>query len=206
MVVGLLLTVIVIAVVGCIVNTCMRKNSGDDKVIELYSAQAAEVQKAATDAPQQADATAQKANPDEKKSPFHDPEGTVELINNDKELHTRFADLRKPVVAVVYAQWCGHCHHFAPIFVKACNIAANEGADCHYLAIDGGNAKQIHAIAKDRGVDIPGYPFVMIIKEDGQVITEQPSRTVEGVVEHILTNTGGPVRQSTKIALMAGEF
>ena len=48
--------------------------------------------------------------------------------------------------------------------------------------IDGHNAKDVHSLA-----EIPGYPFVLIMLEDGTVVQQQPPRNLQGVLNHITT-------------------
>lgn len=167
---GLLFIVIIVA----IIMHCCRQKREKVKINEQELILAS----AATTQDQQ-----QAAAPQHAAKPAADPNPTnvVKTIRTSEQLE-ELKQLIKPLVAMVYADWCPHCRTFAPTFVATCNNLAKNGVDCEYVMIDGHNAKDVHSMA-----DIQGYPFVLIMLEDGTAVQNQPPRDSEGLSNHITT-------------------
>ena len=85
-----------------------------------------------------------------------------------------------PLLAVVYAPWCGHCKTFLPAFKQAALTLQQRQQVGVTLAIIDGDA--FPEIVKHAG--IRGYPTCIQMWPDGKVTSQQPSaRSPEAVVD-----------------------
>ena len=73
----------------------------------------------------------------------------------------------RTIIVLVYANWCGHCHTFKPIFDKAANAGnTNVAAAVESEALSTINA----SLAKP--ISVEGYPTVIAIGDKGNQMME----------------------------------
>lgn len=79
-----------------------------------------------------------------------------------------------------YAPWCGHCKHLAPTYEE---LASELGRKDIVIAEIDYTAHRIE------GIDIQGYPTLILFKSEGdskKQITFDGTRTVEGMKDFLL--------------------
>ena len=94
----------------------------------------------------------------------------VDVSTNDKNKVNKFLDMIKSgrtIIVLVYANWCGHCHTFKPIFDKA----ANSGNTKVAAAIESEALPAINA-SLPKPISVEGYPTVIAIGEKGNQMAE----------------------------------
>ena len=77
-------------------------------------------------------------------------------------------------IMLVYADWCGHCHHFMPHFDKAANqsgrsIQAVKVNDTMMSAVNDAIKSKNH---NAKSINVEGYPSVMLVGQDGNEISQ----------------------------------
>jgi len=91
------------------------------------------------------------------------------------------------VVALFYADWCGHCQSFKPEFEKAMEKlngqTDNKGNKLRLVKIDCDVEK---ALAKE--YDVSGYPTVKILYDDGTVTEYGGERSYEGLNKYLVSD------------------
>lgn len=167
---GIIFGLLFIVIIASIIMHCCRQKREKVRINEqeLILASAATTQE-------------QQPVPHPQPQPAADPH-IVKTIQTSEQVE-ELKQLTKPLVAMVYTDWCPHCKTMAPTFVAVCNNLAKNGVDCEYVMIDGQNAKDVHSLA-----EIQGYPFVLIMLEDGTVVQKQPPRDFEGLSNHIIAS------------------
>jgi len=95
------------------------------------------------------------------------------------------------VVALFYAEWCGHCKTFKPEFEKAkksldgkkSNSPELKDKKVRFEKIDCDENKDLA-----KKYDISGYPTVKIITDDGDAIDYDGKRSFEGLQKYLNMN------------------
>lgn len=90
-------------------------------------------------------------------------------------------DTHDIVIIDFWAEWCGPCKQFAPIFEKV----AEENPDITFAKV---NTEQQHAIATQYG--IMSIPTIMVVKEGIIVLKHpgsQPEESMKKIVSHVRT-------------------
>jgi protein disulfide-isomerase-like protein len=91
------------------------------------------------------------------------------------------------VVALFYADWCGHCKSFKPEFESAMsklNGKANKkGKKLRLVKIDCDAEKDL---AKQ--YDISGYPTVKILNDDGSIVDYDGPRSADGLTKYLMSD------------------
>ncbi|WII70576.1 thioredoxin [Bdellovibrio sp. 22V] len=81
------------------------------------------------------------------------------------------------VIIDFWAEWCGPCKRFAPIF----DAVANKHSDVVFAKVDTEAQQELAA-----NFEIMSIPTLMVIKE-GHIIFAQPGALPEDVLEEIVT-------------------
>ena len=93
------------------------------------------------------------------------------------------------IVALFYADWCGHCKKFKPDFEKAMSKlngkvskgSETKGSKVNFVKVD----CDVHkSLATDNGVS--GYPTVKIFKSDGSSIDYDGERSYNGLKKYLV--------------------
>jgi protein disulfide-isomerase-like protein len=112
--------------------------------------------------------------------------------NNKTNKNTGSSSNIKPaqgecVVALFYADWCGHCQSFKPEFEKAMEKlngqTDNKGNKLRLIKVDCDVEK---ALAKE--YDVSGYPTVKILYDDGTVSEYGGERSYEGLRKYLVSD------------------
>jgi thiol-disulfide isomerase/thioredoxin len=94
----------------------------------------------------------------------------VDVSTNDKNKIDKFLNMIKSgrtIIVLVYANWCGHCHTFKPIFDKAANAGNTNVA----AAVESEALSTINA-SLPKPISVEGYPTVIAIGDKGNQMME----------------------------------
>ena len=91
------------------------------------------------------------------------------------------------IIALFYAEWCGHCVKFKPHFEKAMselNGSKNsKGKTVRFVKIDCDENKEL---GKQFGVS--GYPTIKILSDDGTQDDYDGARSFEGLKKYLISD------------------
>lgn len=95
------------------------------------------------------------------------------------------------VVALFYADWCGHCKTFKPKFMQAMETMNGKlsrgeytnGKKVRFVLVDCDKFKEL---ANKYGVN--GYPTVKILTDDEQELEYSGERSLEGLKKYLVTD------------------
>lgn len=85
-------------------------------------------------------------------------------------------------IMLVYADWCGHCHHFMPHFDKAAN---QSGRSIQVAKVNETVMSDVNEAIKGKNhnaksINVEGYPSVMLVGQDGNEISQiEPVKNTE---------------------------
>lgn len=91
------------------------------------------------------------------------PQLTLDQLNLDIEKGTvsvKSASLR-PVLIVAYANYCGYCHRFGPMFKR---LSQAVSGPVHVMAFHGPDESLLKAV-----LGVKAYPTIMMIDRQGQI-------------------------------------
>jgi thiol-disulfide isomerase/thioredoxin len=117
--------------------------------------------------------------------------------NSNRKMSEKFIDTSiKPnltpatgeyVVALFYADWCPHCQHFKPDFMKAMKLmngtVGKNGKKLRLEMVDCEVHKEL-----GREYDVSGYPTVKLIKDDGTQVEYSGERNFEGLRKFLVSD------------------
>ncbi|CAK66152.1 unnamed protein product (macronuclear) [Paramecium tetraurelia] len=126
-------------------------------------------------------------------------EGEVHVLttSNFKE---QVYDNPNHVFVKFYAPWCGHCKHLAPTYEE---LASELGRKDIVIAEIDYTAHRIE------GIDIQGYPTLILFKSEGdskKQITFDGTRTVEGMKDFLLKSLDSNYKGEPQIQLSEQSF
>lgn len=91
--------------------------------------------------------------------------------------HDSIVKSEKDVLVKYYAPWCGHCKRLAPIYEEL--AALYEGKDVILAELD-------HTLNDIEGVEIQGYPTLVLFPADGSdPIYYEDARSIEAMAEFV---------------------
>jgi thiol-disulfide isomerase/thioredoxin len=91
------------------------------------------------------------------------------------------------VVALFYADWCPHCQHFKPHFKKAMQtLNGKTDKNGNKLRLEMVDCEAHKDLSKK--YDIPGYPTVKLIKDDGTQVEYGGERNYESLRKYLVSD------------------
>jgi len=94
-------------------------------------------------------------------------------------------------VVLFYADWCGHCKTFKPIFNDA--MTKLDGKKSRNSDINGKTIRLTKVECDEnpelgKKYNINGYPTVKILKDDGSVLDYEGGRTLDGMKKFLVVD------------------
>jgi len=98
--------------------------------------------------------------------------------------NTLFVNVGKkvPGILLIYADWCGHCHRFLPVFNELSNTL---GPNFVCAAIESEHISQ----ALHKQLNFQGYPTIKFFDQNGKIVGEyKGERNKKNILDYICTN------------------
>lgn len=76
---------------------------------------------------------------------------------------------------LVYADWCGHCHTYKPLFEKAAQSAKNRSVQVVSLneqMLPAANTHMSQNVKSSEAINVEGYPSVIVLSPEGKKVSE----------------------------------
>ena len=76
---------------------------------------------------------------------------------------------------LVYADWCGHCHTYKPLFNKAAQSAKNRSVQVVSLneqMLPAANTHMSQNVKSSEKINVEGYPSVIVLSPEGKKVSE----------------------------------
>jgi thiol-disulfide isomerase/thioredoxin len=132
-------------------------------------------------------------------------EGTpqfYEIVNSD-QLEARVGKFDKgPFLIFFGATWCGHCHHFKPVFEEIGLLAKTTHPELQLLHVNCSSPGSREACSK---WDLPGYPTIYVASK-GRLCMLKGPRNAEAVFSHLETCMDGNYVGMTEVPKTRGEY
>lgn len=88
-----------------------------------------------------------------------------------------------PGMLLIYADWCGHCTRFKPVFNKVCSRAGND-----FVCASIESEELTNAPALSKALKFSGFPTIKFFDSQGNLIGDYPDtlqRDVESLLNYI---------------------
>ena len=99
------------------------------------------------------------------------------MINGDS---TIIKSITKPAILLVWAQWCGYCTRFKPVYNEL-DQRLNGGIEV--LALED---KQITNAKMANAIGVQGYPTIKFVNDSGVIVADyKGDRSIQDLLNHI---------------------
>jgi thiol-disulfide isomerase/thioredoxin len=90
-------------------------------------------------------------------------------------------NLKSPGMLLIFANWCGHCQRFKPIFNELCRQLGN---DFHCISIEDTQLQKNGKLTE--ALDFRGFPTIKFFDQSGKIISEyNGERSKPELLKHI---------------------
>jgi thiol-disulfide isomerase/thioredoxin len=122
-------------------------------------------------------------------------------VRHDKHLRAFKQRIQKGplTIAIVYADWCGHCHTMMPHFDAAAkssdrSIQAVKINEKMLPSVNAFVSKSVNKTA--RPINVEGYPSIMLIDTNANKVTDVPTVRDTSVMTSLMNKSGSVAKQA----------
>lgn len=107
---------------------------------------------------------------------------TNDFISNSNGVHINTNITKKnPGMLFVFANWCGHCHRFMPIFNE---LQKQLGSNFPLVALEDTELKKNSKLSED--LNVQGFPTIKFFDQRGKIVSDyNKNRDKKTILEHI---------------------
>lgn len=107
---------------------------------------------------------------------------TNDFISNSNGVYINTNITKKnPGMLFVFANWCGHCHRFMPIFNE---LQKQLGSDFPLVALEDTELKKNAKLSQD--LNVQGFPTIKFFDQRGKIVSDyNKNRDKKTILEHI---------------------